>query len=209
MRPGDLVVDVGAGSGRLTALLLEAGARVIAVELHPERARLLRLRFGSAVIVVQADASDLRLPRQPFRVVANPPFAVSTGLLRRLLTDRSRMVSADLVLPAHTAARWVAGRAPASARWRRHYSARVITRLPPRAFRPEAPMPTAVLRLERHGQGAADPNAPCRGRQWSHREGETEPEWVSRDRLGTPSQALSRVDRRLSAELVAGKDHGC
>ena len=56
------------------------GARVIAVELHPERVAHLRRRFGAPVRVVRADASDLRLPRQPFRVVANPPFAVTTQL---------------------------------------------------------------------------------------------------------------------------------
>ena len=57
---GDLVLDIGAGSGALTAKLLAAGARVIAVELHPQRARRLRQRFGSSVVVVEADASDLR-----------------------------------------------------------------------------------------------------------------------------------------------------
>ena len=35
---GDLVLDIGAGDGALTEPLLERGARVIAVELHPGRA---------------------------------------------------------------------------------------------------------------------------------------------------------------------------
>ena len=33
--PGELVLDIGAGHGALTAKLVERGARVIAVELHP------------------------------------------------------------------------------------------------------------------------------------------------------------------------------
>lgn len=38
VRGGDLVVDLGAGTGALTRPLLAAGARVLAVELHPGRA---------------------------------------------------------------------------------------------------------------------------------------------------------------------------
>jgi len=88
--PGDLVVDIGAGTGALTASLVAAGARVIAVELHPQRVAVLRRRFaGDPVTVVRADATDLRLPRRPFRVVANPPFAATTGIMRRLLAPGS------------------------------------------------------------------------------------------------------------------------
>ncbi len=37
VRPGELVLDTGAGRGALTAGLVERGARVVAVELHPAR----------------------------------------------------------------------------------------------------------------------------------------------------------------------------
>lgn len=160
IRPGELVLDVGAGTGALTAHLIAAGARVVAIELHPGRARVLRERFGSSVVVVQADAADLRLPRQPFRVVANPPFAITTTLLRRLVSPGSRLVSADVVVPGHAAARWAGGRGPGAHRWSRYYSARVVTRLPSTAYRPPSRLPTAVLRLERHRDGASDPHAP-------------------------------------------------
>jgi len=88
---GDLVVDVGAGTGALTAPLIDAGARVIAIELHPRRAEALRKRFGRLAVVVEADAADLRLPRRPFHVVANPPFAITTALVNRLLAQGSQM----------------------------------------------------------------------------------------------------------------------
>ena len=77
VRQGDLVLDIGAGDGALTAPLLERGARVIAIELHPGRAAALRQRFGADIKVVQVDAADLRLPRRPFHVVANPPWAIT------------------------------------------------------------------------------------------------------------------------------------
>lgn len=153
--PGDLVLDIGAGTGALTAPLVAAGATVVAVELHPGRAGDLRRRFpGPAVTVVQADAADLRLPRRPFVVVANPPFAVTTAVLRRLLAPGSRLVRADLVLPATVAARWAAGRAPGAGRWQGRFELRTGARLPGSAFVPPPPMATAVLVVERRDGGS-------------------------------------------------------
>lgn len=149
IQPGDLVVDLGAGTGALTRHLVQAGARVLAVELHPGRARRLRDEFGTDVVVIEADVAALRLPRQPFRVVANPPFAGTATILRRLVNDGSRLVTADLVVPAQTAARWAHGRAGRAGHRPDAYAARIDMRLPPSAFRPEAPMPTSLLRLER------------------------------------------------------------
>jgi 23S rRNA (adenine-N6)-dimethyltransferase len=151
IRPGDLVLDVGAGRGALTAPLVDVGARVIAVELHPGRAAALRARFGPTVTVVVADAADLRLPTRPFRVVANPPFAISTALLRRLVAPGSRLVRADVVVPWHMARRWAGGQAPGWARWQRTFSARLGRPLPRSAFSPPPPNGVALLVLERWG----------------------------------------------------------
>jgi 23S rRNA (adenine-N6)-dimethyltransferase len=147
VRRGDLVVDVGAGHGALVAPLLDVGARVIAVELHGGRATRLRARFGRAITVVQADARDLRLPRRPFSVVANPPFATSTALLRRLVQPGSRLVTADLVLPGHAANRWSSPAAPGAGRWTREFAAGRGRRVPRRAFMPPPPADARVLRI--------------------------------------------------------------
>jgi 23S rRNA (adenine-N6)-dimethyltransferase len=150
VRPGTLVLDVGAGHGAVTAALVAVGARVVAIELHPRRLAVLRERFADApVTVVRADLTDLRLPRSPFAVVANPPFAATTGLLRRLLSPGSRLVAADLVLPRHEAARWVAGRAPGAGRWRSAYVLSPGRTLPPHAFSPAAPGLTRTLVIRR------------------------------------------------------------
>jgi 23S rRNA (adenine-N6)-dimethyltransferase len=69
---GDLVLDLGAGRGAITAALAGAGSRVIAVELDPRLAAGLRRRFAAEplVRVVEADLRRFRLPRREFLAVA-------------------------------------------------------------------------------------------------------------------------------------------
>ena len=148
--PGDLVVDIGAGTGAVTAPLVAAGARVIAVELHPRRLAVLRDRFAhDDVTVVRADAADLRLPRRPFQVVASPPFAVTTQVLKRLLAPGSRLVRADLVVQRAAAHRWAAGHAPGAGRWLRDHQLAGGRTVPRSAFAPRPPVDCATLRITR------------------------------------------------------------
>jgi 23S rRNA (adenine-N6)-dimethyltransferase len=146
---GACVLDIGAGLGALTAPLVDAGARVVAFELHPGRAQRLRQRFGRAVTVVEADARDLRLPRRPFSVVANPPFAVTAPLLRRLLQPGSRLVSAHVVLQDQVVRRWTSVAAPGYPRWSRCFEASPGRRIPRAALRPRPAVDVRVLRIER------------------------------------------------------------
>jgi 23S rRNA (adenine-N6)-dimethyltransferase len=101
------------------------------------------------VTVVQADATDLRLPRRRFRVVANPPFAAATPILKRLLSRGSRLMTADLVVPEHVARRWVDADAPGARRWSSTFVVTVGRRLPRSAFHPAPPVTTVVLRIRR------------------------------------------------------------
>ena len=110
VRPGELVLDIGAGEGALTAHLVRAGARVVAVELHPRRVAVLRERFPG-ITVLHADATAIPLPGRPFRVVANPPYGISSGLLRTLLGPGSRLVAADLVLQRAVVRKYASGTA--------------------------------------------------------------------------------------------------
>lgn len=147
VRPGELVVDVGAGDGALTGHLLDAGARVVAVELHPGRASALRQRFADhQLTVVQGDALKLRWPHRPFRVVANPGYAISTRLLHTLLAADSRLIAADLVLQRAVVRRYVdRSRGPAGRRWTVHPG----LSLPRKAFRPAPQVDSAVLVIRR------------------------------------------------------------
>lgn len=165
MRPGELVLDLGAGEGALTAHLVRAGAHVVAVELNPRRADMLRERFPG-ITVVQADAASIPLPGRPFRVVANPPFGISSSLLRTLLAPGSRLFAADLVLQRAVVRRYAAGGAP-------RFSLALGMTLPRRAFLPPPQVDSAVLVIRRQGRAPSAHRAdraqsPSRGRVARH-----------------------------------------
>jgi SAM-dependent methyltransferase len=63
-------LDLGAGSGNVTAHLLTLGARVTAAEVSPHFIELLRSRFGDAVQTTQINGVDLEgLPDGAFDIV--------------------------------------------------------------------------------------------------------------------------------------------
>lgn len=143
---GDLVLDIGAGRGAITAPLVASGARVIAIERHPGRLAHLRDRFGDAARVVHADAADLRLPRRGFHVVANPPYGVTSALVARLTHPGSRLVAAHLLLQVQAARRCVDTLDRAH---RGHFAAHVGRRVPRSAFAPRPMVDSCVLTIVR------------------------------------------------------------
>jgi 16S rRNA (adenine1518-N6/adenine1519-N6)-dimethyltransferase len=89
---GDRVLEIGPGPGILTAALLDAGARVTAVEIDPKMVRILEDRFhGRDLAVVSGDilTADVEglmaLDGEPYRVVANIPYNITSPIVEKFL----------------------------------------------------------------------------------------------------------------------------
>jgi 23S rRNA (adenine-N6)-dimethyltransferase len=154
----DLVLDLGAGSGRLTGPLARSARRVIAVELDSRWVAHLRGRWPN-VEVVHADAALAELPRGPFHVVANLPFDRTTAILRHLLDDpRAPLRRADVVVQWNVAVKrclpW-----PSTLNdvlWGAWYRFTLLRRLDPGAFDPPPGVAAGVIAIERRPVSLVD-----------------------------------------------------
>ncbi len=149
----DLVLDLGAGTGVLTAALVRAGARVVAVEIDAHLAEGLRGRFPDVDVRVD-DALRLPLPRTPFKVVANPPFDGGTTILRRLLDPGVPLTTADVIvqwgLAEKRAAVWPSTQL--SVYWGAWFELSVARRLPRCVFAPPPAVDAGLLRVVRRDE---------------------------------------------------------
>jgi 23S rRNA (adenine-N6)-dimethyltransferase len=160
LSPRDLVVDIGAGSGRLTAELARVAQTVVAIELDPRLAADLRGRWPN-VRVVNGDALSVPLPSDPFRVVANIPFAHTSELLHRLLDDpRLPLERADLIVEWGVAVKRGLP-APSSVSgilWGSFHELRVERKLPASAFDPPPSCDAGVLVATRRAHPLIPPH---------------------------------------------------
>ena len=159
-----VTIEVGPGPGGLTRALLEAGARVVAVEKDPRFLPLLAELQAAApgrLTVEQADAlavderalADAVQLGAPVRIVANLPYNVGTPLLIKWLTGPLRPQSMSLMFQKEVAQRIVA-RTDADDYGRLAVISQALARceivmdLPARAFTPPPKVSSAVVRID-------------------------------------------------------------
>jgi len=157
--PGRGVLEIGPGLGFLTGGLLAAGARVTAVELDRGLVGVLREAFTGeletgALRIVEGDALDqdlVHLVPEPYDVVANIPYHITSPILHRLLGEAPRPRRLVLMVQREVAERVAA--APGDMSYlsvfcQYHARARVAFRVPRDAFEPAPKVESAVLVLE-------------------------------------------------------------
>ncbi|QAY73397.1 16S rRNA (adenine(1518)-N(6)/adenine(1519)-N(6))-dimethyltransferase RsmA [Agromyces protaetiae] len=100
---GETVLEIGPGLGSLTLGLLEAGAKVVAVEIDARLAAQLQhtvklMQPGTELEVVHEDALKVTsLPADPVRLVANLPYNISVPVLLHML-ERFPSIASGIVM---------------------------------------------------------------------------------------------------------------
>jgi 16S rRNA (adenine1518-N6/adenine1519-N6)-dimethyltransferase len=158
IEPGQGVIEVGPGPGGLTRALMEAGAKVTAIEMDPRFIPLLKELDEAApglLTIVQNDAlkvSESELSVGPIAIVANLPYNVGTALLLKWLTGPWQPTSMTLMFQKEVAERITAqvgddayGRLAVIVQ--ATAQAKIVMDLPARAFTPPPKVASAVVHL--------------------------------------------------------------
>lgn len=155
-RPSGLVLEPGSGEGALTVELARAGADVVAYELDPLLAAKLRARTG--LKVVKGDFTAARPPHEPFAVVGNIPYAITSKIVRWCL-GAPALTSATLVTQLEYARKrsgdygtWTLVTVE-SWPW---FSWELAGRIGRASFRPVPSVDSAVLRIDRRAEPLVD-----------------------------------------------------
>lgn len=155
LRAGDVVYEIGPGTGIMTAQLALRCRRIVAIEKDPRLADRLRRRFAGMpqVAVHQGDFLKYSLPHQPYKVVANIPFNVTAAIVRRLTATERPPEDAYLMMQRE-AAETLLGESHASLRsvllkpW---YEMEIMHRFRRTDFIPTPRVDVVMLRLRKRG----------------------------------------------------------
>jgi 16S rRNA (adenine1518-N6/adenine1519-N6)-dimethyltransferase len=107
---GGLIVEIGAGTGQLTAELAATGHEIVAIEIEPRLVRHLRDLFSDVpnVQIVTGDARLIDYGRvvtdgRPFVAVGNLPYFAASPISRRLLEGSPQPASAVVMVQREVA----------------------------------------------------------------------------------------------------------
>ncbi|MCH2138662.1 MAG: 16S rRNA (adenine(1518)-N(6)/adenine(1519)-N(6))-dimethyltransferase RsmA [Phycisphaerales bacterium] len=171
---GDLVLEVGPGTGVLTEALLDRGADVVTCELDRDLTALVRDRLGDRVHVIEGDclgvgrtvSADIAnvLGDRPFTLVANLPYDAASPLMASLAmhwpTCRGQFVTIQKeVADRLTAEPGTKAWGPLGVLVRRTCDVRRVAVLPPGCFWPQPKVHSAMVGITPRGDWPGDADA--------------------------------------------------
>ena len=152
-RPGDNLVEIGPGTGVLTAPLVAQAGHITVIEIDRDLAPRLQALFGDALTLVQQDVLQVDFSGfgQNLRIVGNLPYNISSPLLLHLIAVAERVRDQHFMLQKEVVDRMVAG--PGSDMGRltvflqNHYQVVKLFDVPPEAFDPPPKVDSSVVRM--------------------------------------------------------------
>ena len=152
-KPGDRLIEIGPGTGVLTAPLIAQAGHITVIEIDRDLAPRLQALFGDALTLVQQDVLQVDFSGfgENLRIVGNLPYNISSPLLLHLIAVAERVRDQHFMLQKEVVDRMVAG--PGSDMGRltvflqNHYQVVKLFDVPPEAFDPPPKVDSSVVRM--------------------------------------------------------------
>lgn len=153
----DTVLEVGPGRGILTRALAAKAGKVIAVEVDERLIPSLYEKFldHTNVEIVEGDAREILIdnlipPQDRYKVVANLPYYAASPIIRRFLEADHKPTLMVVMVQREVAQDMTAKPGKMgilSVATQIYGNPRIVTSVPPRAFRPSPKVTSAVVRI--------------------------------------------------------------
>ena len=165
-RSGDNLVEIGPGTGVLTAPLVAQTGHLTVIEIDRDLGPRLAAQYGDALTLVQQDVLQVDFSGfgQNLRIVGNLPYNISSPLLLHLIAVADRVRDQHFMLQKEVVDRMVAD--PGSDMGRltvflqNHYQVVKLFDVPPEAFDPPPKVDSSVVRMVPRAQPVTTATAP-------------------------------------------------
>lgn len=157
LQEGEPVLEIGPGIGTLTQGLAQSGAIVTAIELDTRLLEVLDTTLAqySNVNIVHGDVLKLDVPsimnHEPFKVVANLPYYITTPIIMSLLESRLPIERLVVMVQKEVALRMVAkpgtkdyGALSVAVQY--YTKPDIVLDVPPKSFLPAPAVTSSVIR---------------------------------------------------------------
>ena len=162
---GEVILEVGPGTGALTDLLVAANAHVIACEMDRDLAAFNRERFQDQITLIEGDCLATKhslnplitaaINGRPFRLIANLPYQAATPLIAILLNDFPHCMGMHITIQREVAQRLTAapdtsemGLLSVMAQF--YSSIQMVAEIRPGSFWPEPEVTSAIIAVAPH-----------------------------------------------------------
>jgi 16S rRNA (adenine1518-N6/adenine1519-N6)-dimethyltransferase len=115
LTPEDTVLEIGMGTGVLTAALAATGCQVIGVEIDLDLVPVLQEKFSANENVTILIGDFLKIAEglfadidKPIKVIANIPYYITTPILEELLEYKNKITTITLMMQREVADRLIA-----------------------------------------------------------------------------------------------------
>ena len=167
LQEGEPVLEIGPGIGTLTQGLAQSGAHVTAIELDTRLLEVLDTTLAqySNVTIVHGDVLKLDVPsimhHEPFKVVANLPYYITTPIIMSLLESRLPIERLVVMVQKEVALRMVAkpgtkdyGALSVAVQY--YTEPDIVLDVPPKSFLPAPAVTSSVIRCVLRNQPPVD-----------------------------------------------------